>query len=339
MNLKEQARETPVVAQADVLVVGAGPAGIIAAMAAARNGAKTILIEKNGFLGGVISMGIPIQGFHAARWKQIVGGLPEELILRLVKEKASSGFAFFRGIPKVYGSFILYDHFQFRAIITSMLQESGVTVFLHTPCMEPVIRRSEVNGVIIENKSGRQAILCKTVIDASGDGDVAARAGADFQKGNEQGYLQPCTRLFRLGGVDMQAFLGDIDRNPQDYELTGPAPNFRTRYQKGERLLINGLERLCRKAQARGEYDAPNPLVAIACLPREGEVLVNMAHVKSCDATNAGDITKAILASEGLVWHGCVSGLSRLGFRDRPYPARGWRLHSLVTNNQHRPVT
>ena len=129
-------------------------------------------------------------------------------------------------------------------------------------CVAPVQDGASLGGVIIESKSGRQAVLAKTVIDCSGDGDLAARAGADFQKGNDDGHCQPVTVLFRVAGIDIEAFLTSVEGRPEQHNIVGPHENY----------------------------------LAVALLPAEGEGLVNMALVKSVDATNSADLTRAELA-------------------------------------------
>ena len=301
-TIKEKARDIPVADEVDVLVAGGGPAGIITAIASARNGARTLLVEKNGFLGGVAGLGIPIQGFHDDNNRQIVGGIPLELIERLVKEGASSGFSFIESVERAHGSSIWYDNFKLRTIASEMVCEAGVKLLLHTVAAKPLLENNSVKGVFIESKSGRQAILAKIVVDASGDGDIAARSGAEFEKGNAQGFLQPITVLFRISNVDMKQFLGDLDTHPEKYGIKNPNPNYWEKYQKGVRKGINGLQKLCKEAQAKGDYDMPNPLVAIGCLPREGEVVVNMAHVKLVDVTNVKDLTRAEITGNNYVW-------------------------------------
>ena len=301
-TITEPARQTPIADEADVVVVGGGPAGIIASVAAARNGANTILVESHGFLGGVAALGIPFQGFHDDNNRQIVGGAPWELMERLFREGASPGPWFFDGVARAYGSVIQYDNTMFKTIASDMVRDAGAALLLHTSAVRPIHEGNAVKGVLIESKSGREALLAKVVIDASGDGDMAARAGAEFQKGNSQGFLQPVTVLFKISNVDMKEFLGHVDTHPADYDLEMQNPHYWEDYESGIRPVVGGLEKVCREAQARGEYDMPNPLVAVACLPHRGEVLVNMALVKFVDATDNRDLTRAETIGAGFVW-------------------------------------
>lgn len=280
----------------DVLVVGAGPAGIIAAVAAARNGARTILVEKNAFLGGNMALGLPFLGFFNDRRKRIVGSIPWELVERLVKAKASPGPWFNNPAAKYKsGGVIPFDPAALRSVIFNMLSEAGVDLWLYTMFVAPIMRRNAIAGAIFESKSGRQAIMAKTVIDASGDGDVAARAGVPFQKGDPQnGLLQPTTLLFQITDVDMDSFLGDVEKRPDSYHIHNPKNfHYRGDYRRGVRMEISGLEKVCQKATARGDYDVPNPYVIFACMPRKGTLLVNMAKVKGVDGTDNRSLSRA----------------------------------------------
>ena len=305
-TITEPTRETPVIAEVDVVVAGGGPSGLVAAVAAARNGAKTLLVESQGFLGGIAATGIPLQGFHDDRNRQIVGGIGWELVERLVEVGASRGPWFFKGVPRAGGSMIILDNSALKTIALKMVDESGVELLLHTAAVTPICEQGDgkvnIKGIITESKAGRQAILAKNVIDATADGDMAARAGSEFQKGNEQGLLQPVTVLFRIGNIDMRALLGDVDQRPQCYDLELPDPHYWQDYQEGIRTAFNGLRDECNAALAKGDYDMPNPTVAVACLPHEGEVLVNTALVKGVDATDNRELTRAEIEGGGYVW-------------------------------------
>ena len=301
-TITEPAREIPIADDVDVVVAGGGPAGIIAAVAAARNGAKTLLVESHAFLGGVAALGIPIQGFHDDQDRQIVGGIGWELMERLFEAGASPGPWFFHEVPRAGGAMIIYDNSKLKTIAADMVREAGVRLLLHTSAVDPIREGNRLGGIVIQSKSGRQAVTAKVVIDASGDGDIAAGAGAEFQKGNSQGFLQPVTVLFRISNIDMKEFLGDVDQRPAEYGLDMPKPHYWADYQKGIRFGLGGLKDLCLQARARGEYDMPTPLLAIACLPREGDGLVNMALVKGVDATDNRDLTTAEITGGECVW-------------------------------------
>jgi hypothetical protein len=182
----EPSREIPVVSEVDVLVVGGGPAGCAAAIVAARHGAKTLLIEPQAFLGGMATQAL----FATWAWDRGLGaipygGIPHELVDRLMQEK--SGI-----LPKVrvrghnfeptsYHD-ITYNVEMLKLVLGDFMEEVGAEVLYHTPGVLPIMENGNIRGVIVENKSGRQAVMAKVVVDASGDGDIAARAGAPFEE-------------------------------------------------------------------------------------------------------------------------------------------------------------
>ena len=171
-----------------MVVVGGGPAGFGAAIAASRNGAKTLLIERYGFLGGMLTGGIvrwlpidklvPLEAYGEA--KPLQGGIIQELVRRLVDaDGAIEPLDAYHKHPFLSAEiYTPTDHEISKVILINMLQESGVDILLHALVVDAIKEGNNVRGVIIESKSGRQAILADRVIDASGDADVAAAAGA-----------------------------------------------------------------------------------------------------------------------------------------------------------------
>ena len=205
----EPSREIPVAAETEVLVVGGGPAGFGAALHAARMGRKTMLIEQYGAVGGVATTGI------MSHWTgRQDGGCFEEL-----REKARDCEAEQVINPE-----------KLRILMLDMLMEAGVNVQLYTGFSDVIMEGNRVAGVITESKSGREAILSKMVIDSTGDGDVAARAGVPFEKGRStDGGMQPMTIMFKVAGVDMDAGRRSANTRSSGITLSGrsyPAVSF-----------------------------------------------------------------------------------------------------------------
>lgn len=178
---------TPVAGRYDVIVCGGGPAGVGAAVAAARAGAKTLLIEQYGYLGGMWTAGL-VNPFFDQEEK---GGLVRELVDRLKAREA-------------WGAFwdICFDYETMKLLLDELCGEAGVEVLFHTVFCRPLMEGDRVTGVVVENKSGRQAYLADVVVDATGDGDVAARAGAEIRIGRDtDGAVQPMTMMFLLGNI------------------------------------------------------------------------------------------------------------------------------------------
>jgi len=188
-TILEPARETRVSRQVDVIVVGGGPAGLAAAIASARSGAATLLVERFGFLGGTATASLMacINGFRnqvEPDGVQTVRGIAEEIVLGL---KALDGLGISPYTQKDYPTepgALAYSYAidveKFKYLTLKLCVEAGVELLLHTWFCQPLLESERIRGILVENKSGRQAILGSVVVDASGDGDVAARAGAPF---------------------------------------------------------------------------------------------------------------------------------------------------------------
>ncbi len=186
---QEPARQIPVVRDVDVIVVGGGPAGVGAAIAAARAGAETLLIEQFGYLGGTATASLMacINGFRnqvEPDETQVVRGIAEEVVLRL-KERDGLGNSPYpqREFPTEPGQLsysYTIDTEQFKYVLMQLCREAGVEMLLHTYYAASIMQDQQLQGILVENKSGRQALMAKVIVDASGDGDVAARSGAPF---------------------------------------------------------------------------------------------------------------------------------------------------------------
>lgn len=191
----EPGRATPVVDHFDVIVCGAGPAGMTAAIAAARNGARTLLIERYGFVGGMSTSALvtPISEFRT-NGKQHIGGIPFELL----RETAALGGA---DISLESGNYPVNDEV-LKLAAQRLLLKSGVTLLYHSWLADCVVAEGRVSHVIVQNKAGRVAYAAKSFVDCTGDADLVRAAGLPTVKGD---VLQPATLWFQLGGVDTDA--------------------------------------------------------------------------------------------------------------------------------------
>lgn len=192
----EPARKTPVVGSFDVIVAGGGPAGVIAAVAAARGGARTLLIERYGFVGGMATSALvtPISEFRVGG-RQHIGGIPLELMRRAAELGGAE-------LERDSGNWPVNDEI-FKLAAQRLLLESGVTMLLHSWIADVASSEAgRVSHVIVQNKAGRVAYACEAVVDCTGDADVVRAAGLPTTKGD---VLQPATLWFQLGGVDTDA--------------------------------------------------------------------------------------------------------------------------------------
>ncbi|WP_215222728.1 FAD-dependent oxidoreductase [Echinicola shivajiensis] len=283
-RINEESKNLSVRFETDVLVVGGGPSGIIAALAAAEEGQKVMLIENRSFLGGNMTIGLPILGFLGQKGNQVIKGLPQKFIERLQAINAASEH---RPCP-LHMSITLVEPEAVKNEALSMLVEKGVDVMLHTYFVDSIIEEGEIKGVVIESKAGREAILAKVVIDCSGDADVAYRSGVPCEKGNSQGGMQPPTLMFCLGGVDTEKLRNSIHSEPRTY-LTDFIPA--EYYGQNNQFIVVGLRELMAKARKDG-YQLPTERTIIITGLRKGEVWINMSSVHGVDGTDPESLSR-----------------------------------------------
>jgi len=218
-TIDEAERKTPVTEEVDVIVAGGGPAGVAAAVSAARNGAKTILVERYGHLGGLATGGLVICLVETGRYGF---GMCREVIERLLEHKAGrineptdKPGIWIEGASLSGAETCSFDPEILKYIFSEMVSESGVNLLLHSLIVGSVIDNGKVQGLIIEGKSGRQAVLGKVVVDATGDGDVAALSGAPF---NIDRHPWGINLEFRIGNVNVEKALKWREDNPELYD-------------------------------------------------------------------------------------------------------------------------
>ena len=209
MIYHEPARDINVYAEADVVVVGAGPAGVTAAITAAREGADTILIERYGHLGGMATGGLVLMINPTA-------GQGQEWMKRLNEVNGVHNLS--KTKEPEWGHTIMVDPELLKCVLNDMALDAGVKLLLHSWSTTAVREKTTVKGVIFESKSGRQAVMGKVVIDASGDGDIFASAGAEFDASLDKGYrTSELAMVFRIGGIDFDRFADFRKTQPENW--------------------------------------------------------------------------------------------------------------------------
>ena len=243
----------------DVLVLGSGPSGFAAAYTAAKNGSKVILVEQSGDVGGMSTSGL------MSHW---TGSCDSPLYYEILKRTAENNEGDYKN--KITN---LIDPEKLKTLYLEMLYEVGCKLMLYTFAEDAICDGDKVLGAKVVNKSGKTDIYAKITIDATGDGDIAARAGAEFILGREtDNKMQPVTLMFKVGGVDYDraVFLGS-------FESTYETP-------QGELQAL---------AKEHIPYPAGHILTYKSTLP--GVVTCNMTNAIDIDGTNTEDLTKATL--------------------------------------------
>ena len=256
---QEAARSIPVKGSYDVIVAGGGPAGVAAALGAARSGASTLIVEETNCFGGMITSGL------MSHW---TGGT-DSLVMHEIQARCRRSPWECEVLDEE--NTLVINHEQAKLAIFDLLEEAGVKMRLHTRCCDVICAGEAVTGIVTESKSGREAWRCRVLIDCSGDGDLAVRAGAEFRVGREgDGKMQPVTLMFKIGGVDF-----DRAVFPGSFETLVDTP-------KGE------LQALARKL-----LPPPAGHVLLYRSTMRGEVTVNMTNLTDVDGSNADDLTRA----------------------------------------------
>lgn len=282
-KIVEPAREIPVRAAVDILIVGGGPAGIMAAEAASGKGLKVMLLESRSFLGGNLTQGLPILGFLGRKGNQIIKGLPQKFVDRLAVHHATSGH---RACP-LHVSLTMIDPEMSKKIALDSMDQCGVEVLMYAFCSEIIKEKNSVKGVIIESKAGREAILAKVVVDCTGDGDVAFRAGASWQKGDEQGGMQPPTLMFCMKGVDVKELRESIVSQPQVYDMDIIPNDF---FSVDANFTMVGMRGLIQKAREDGIQIPVERTIIMTGIAKD-EMWINMSRVCGVDSTDPASYT------------------------------------------------
>jgi len=281
----------------DVIVLGGGVSGSVAAIAAGRLGARVLLVEEHGFLGGSLTaMGVgPMMSFHDGAGTQVVRGIADELIGRLKLRGASLGH-----IPDTttYCSTVTpFDSEELKIEFETMLQEAKVDVLFHTQLAGVSCTDECMERVIVCNKAGLTAVNAKVFVDATGDGDLAARAGVRFQFGRAQdAAAQPMTMNLKLANVDTDAVRAFALEHPEDFLWHRGSEEGLRRLRTAQRFSLAGFCGAWRAARERGEVDVPRDHVLFFETAVPGVVIVNTSRVIGYDATDPMQLSRAEMA-------------------------------------------
>jgi hypothetical protein len=279
--ITEVARKIPVLAETDVLVVGSGPGGLAAALAASREGVHTLLVERFGCFGGNITQA----GVESIAWYRHAGTVDIQGIGIEFEQRAQQMGA---TDPEPQSQSEALNTELFKVVADTLIQESGITPILHCMAVETVMAGDAINGIVTESKSGRQAILAQRVIDATGDADIAHRAGAPWRMA-PRNELLGVTVSFSLTGVDRERFLAYVKSHPSTYknwalETTG----------KEDDLFSPYLSAPFQMAKAAGEIPGNVEIAGTwSRISEHGEATyINVVYMRGYDATDVRDLTR-----------------------------------------------
>ncbi len=283
----------------DIAVLGAGPAGLGAAIRAARLGASVLLIEQNGYLGGNMTIGLPLLGFLDRDGKQVIRGLADELMEDLRQYRTAYGPAAsgYRYCP-LHNSVALYDHELFKLVALHKVLDAGVELLLHTSLESVNVENRTLRSITVRGKGYRIAVNAKVFIDATGDGDLAFEAGASYEKGQAgTGVIQPPTMMFTVGGVEMEKLIDYIAAHPEEMEKSPSiqcAQGYDAEYFRADPTWVMvTLRPLYKRLRAEGKLpvDREDMIIINSLLP--GEVHLNCTRHLGVDGSDVFSLTHA----------------------------------------------
>ena len=286
-RVPEPARAVDVVHETDVLVVGSGPGGLAAALASARAGARTALVDRHGCFGGNITQ-VGVEGFAWYRHEQTVDC--EGIGIEFEQRATAMGAA----MPEPQSISHALDAEMFKYVADVLVQEAGIKPMLHRLCVAPIVENGAVRGIITESKSGREAILAKRIVDATGDADVATRAGAPTRKTPRE-EMMAASVMFSMTGVNKRRFIEQVKADPQTYrDWTGNSEWDIETTGKEDALFSPFLRKPFKQAVAAGVI--PASLTTIAgtwgTVTDQGDLTyLNLIHLPNCDGTDVNDLT------------------------------------------------
>jgi ribulose 1,5-bisphosphate synthetase/thiazole synthase len=286
-QIKEPPRLIDVMAETDLLVVGSGPAGLAAALGAAREGVQTMLVDRYGCFGGVITQ----VGVGTMAWYRYEGTV-DTLGIGIEFEQRAKEMGASQTLPQSRSEVL--DAEMFKYVADRMVQEAGVEPLLHSTAVDAVMEGNTIQGIIIESKSGRQAVLAKRVVDATGDADIAHLAGAPCRKTPNKD-MMGVTVMFSCAGIDKERFLEYVVENLSTFGDWGKNWEIETTGKEDD-LLCAYLEEPFNRARKEGLI--PEEMTSIggswSGLTDAGEATcLNMIYMLGYDATDVRDLTRA----------------------------------------------
>ncbi len=290
----------------DVIVVGAGPGGFPAAIAAARRGLDVLLVERNAFLGGLAVSGLPLLAFLDRTGRQVVRGIGQEYTDRLMNVGASTGHT-----PNPYlNSLTMVDPSWGRIIVTEMCRETGMDIMLNTDLMDVKTDENRVIGIKTFSRGEVREFETGVLIDATGDAFCALFAGAECVKGES---LQPTTLSIEVGNVNYDEFFAYLVAHPDSCKLPESVQVERADYlyTHDRTFYFAGFQEIIEKAREAGEYSVHRDLFDFVHWPNSSKACINVTRAVNTDSSNNKDLTLAEFT--------CLAQVKELYFFMRKY--------------------
>lgn len=287
MKITEPARQVEVIHETDVLVVGSGPGGLAAAIGAARVGVDVTLLERFGCFGGNITA-VGVEGFAWYRHEQTVDS--EGVGIEFEARAKAMGAA----VPEPQSDSHAIDGEAFKWVADSFVEEAGIRPMLHRLFVAPLMDGDTITGVIVESKAGREAILAKRVIDATGDADVAHRAGAPTVM-NPKAEMIGASVMFSMSGVDKKRFIEHVKANPHSYSDWAHGQWTIETTGKEDDMFSPFLRKPFEEARKAGLIPANLDTIAgtWGAIYDTGDLTyLNLVHLLGYDGTDPDDLTR-----------------------------------------------
>lgn len=290
--ITEPMRQTQVIRDTDIVIVGGGPAGLTAALAARRLGAEVLVIEQHGCFGGLMT-----SGFVTKPQAPVIGGIPEEIFERAQSLGGARGNIRYRlkdGNSTYFMSPI--DPEIMKRVVFEKLEEAQVDLLLHSLAVGCIHEKKKVQGIIIESKSGRHAVFAQVIVDTTGDADVASWAGAPYRIGRPRDHIpQPMTMMFKMGNVDLNQVADYANSNLDDFTFTFFPETSGTISDDQQQLnmIFEGFHKLQAKAFESEGYISPRNGFNIKTGLGAGNVFINATRISKGSALDVNDLTQA----------------------------------------------
>lgn len=281
--------------QYDIAVVGGGPAGLAAAITAARAGKRVILLEKNGFLGGNLTIGLSPLGFLDENGRQCIAGFGQEMTDRL----AALGACYGHHICPKHNSVSNVDAEAVKILAFQMCQEAGVDVLLHLELQSAEVENGQIKRIVLYGKCNRVTVSADIFVDCTGDGDLGYLAGCTYEKGRGENHeMMPPTVMCTIEGVDDRKLFDYVEAHPDEMKAMCATiqtkPGYDAAYfRESPNYIFVGMTQLFERLKREGKCPVERGNIIVINGLHPGEMYVNTTRLLHVDATDILDLTRA----------------------------------------------